>query len=107
MLRSRARVHGPIPEPSSEASSSGTAAPTGSRSNASSRSRCSGSKKIFTSIKGSQNFGEIKGIEANPEALNASVLVSFSKAEEAQICVQKMNGRCFDGKQLRATLHLA
>ena len=29
-----ARVHGPIPEPSSEASSSGTAAPTGSRSNA-------------------------------------------------------------------------
>ena len=33
---------------------SGTAAPTGSRSNASSRSRCSGSKKIFTSIKGSQ-----------------------------------------------------
>ena len=29
MLRSRARVHGPIPEPSSEASSSGTAAPTG------------------------------------------------------------------------------
>ena len=51
--------------------------------------------------------GEIKEFKADPAASDASVLVTFSKAEEARICVQKMDGRRFDDKQLRATLHPA
>ena len=54
-----------------------------------------------------QEFGEILRIDVDPKASNATVWVTFSKAKDAQTCVQQMNGRCFNGKQLRATLHLA
>ena len=54
-----------------------------------------------------QKFGEIVLAWADRAASNASVWLSFSNAEKAQICVQNMNNRRFAGMKLRATLHPA